>query len=78
MPMEKLKRFGGVQRSSFVFDSPIEKHIKNVQINWKTKNITPSEQFQNQIEISQKEAKSIPLIHKYMTAHFPSLIQTLQ
>jgi len=31
--MEKLKRFGGVQRSSFVFDSPIEKHIKNVQIN---------------------------------------------
>jgi hypothetical protein len=44
MPTENLKRFGGVQRSSFVFDSLIEKHIQNVQINWKTKNITPSEQ----------------------------------
>jgi len=25
-----------------------------------------------------KEAKSIPLTHKYMTAHFPDLVQALQ
>jgi len=43
--------------------------------NKKTQNITPSEQFQNTIEKSQKDAKSIPLIHKYMTAHFPDLVQ---
>jgi hypothetical protein len=31
--------------------------------------------FQNHIEISQKEAKSIALTHKYMTASFPGLVQ---
>ena len=30
--------------------------------------------FPNPIEISSKEANSIPLTHKYMTAHFPDLI----
>ena len=36
----------------------------------KNKNTTHSEQFQNQISKSQKEAKLIHLTHKYMTAHF--------
>jgi hypothetical protein len=36
---------------------------------------TTSEQFQNHIEISQKEAKSIALTHKYMTASFAGLVQ---
>ena len=27
---------------------------------------------------SKKEAKSIPLIHKYMTTHFPGLVQANQ
>jgi len=34
----------------------------------KNKNTTPSEHFQNPLEKSQKEAKSIPLTHKYMTS----------
>jgi hypothetical protein len=34
-----------------------------------------SEKFQNQISKSQKEAKSTPLKQKYMTAHFPGLVQ---
>ena len=29
-------------------------------------------------KIEEKEAKSIPLTHKYMTAHFHLLVQTLQ
>jgi hypothetical protein len=29
-----------------------------------------SEQFQNTINMSKKEETSIPLTHKYMTAHF--------
>ena len=41
-------------------------------------NTTLLEQFQNQISKSQKYAKSIPLIHKYITDHFPDLIQALQ
>ena len=36
----------------------------------KTKNITPPELFQNAIENSQKEVKSIPLTHKYMVTDF--------
>jgi len=32
-----------------------------VQIKWKTKNTKLSEQFQNPMEKSQKEVKSIPL-----------------
>jgi hypothetical protein len=38
-------------------------------IKWKTKNTTLSEQFLNQISKSQKDAKSITLIHKYMTSN---------
>ena len=46
------------------FQNPIEKH----------KNTTLSEQFQNPIEkLRQKEARSIPLIHVCMTAHFQEL-----
>ena len=41
------------------------------------KNVTLQEQFQNPIEKSQKEAKSIPLTHKYTTDHFPGLIQAI-
>ena len=37
-----------------------------------------SEKFRNPTEKSQKEAKTTPLTHKYMTAHFPGLIQALQ
>jgi hypothetical protein len=36
------------------------------------------EHFQNLIEKLQKEAKSIPLIHKYMTTHFIVFVHTLQ
>ena len=37
-----------------------------------------SEQFQNAISEWQKEAKSIPLVNKYVTAYFPGLVQALQ
>jgi hypothetical protein len=37
-----------------------------------------SEHFENQIEKSYKDAKSIPLTHKYMTDYFPGLVQALQ
>ena len=37
-----------------------------------------SEQLQHSIEKSQKVPKAIPLIHNYMTAHFPGLKQALQ
>jgi hypothetical protein len=46
----------------------------------KTKNTTLSEQFQN-IHCNRNivdQAKSIPLTQKYMTAHFPGLVQALQ
>ena len=40
---------------------------------------TLSEQFQNPIEKSSKEAKSISLAANiFMTTHFPSLVQTHQ
>ena len=42
------------------------------------KKTTISEQFKNPIEGSQRETQLIPLTHKYMTAHFPGLIQPLQ
>ena len=35
-----------------------------------------SEQFKNSIEGSQRETQLIPLTHKYMSAHFPGLIDT--
>ena len=41
------------------------------------KNTTLSEQFQNPMEISQTEAKFIPLTHMYMTAHFHGLHDTV-
>ena len=47
-------------------------------IKWKPKNTTFTEKYQNQISKSQKEAKSIALTHKYMTAHVPVLVQALQ
>jgi len=34
-----------------------------------------SEQFWNPINKLQKEAKLIPIIHTYMTAHFPDLVR---
>ena len=37
-----------------------------------------SDQLNNQISKSLKEGKSIPLTHKYMTSHFPSLVQALK
>lgn len=39
----------------------------------KKKNVKPSEQFQNKICKSQKEAKSIPPTRKHMTTHPPVL-----
>ena len=42
---------------------------------WKTKKYYNVELFQNPIEKSSKEAKLIPLAHKYMTDHFPGLVQ---
>jgi hypothetical protein len=36
------------------------------------------QQFQNKISKSYKEAKSISIAHKYMTGHFPALVQVLQ
>jgi hypothetical protein len=41
-------------------------------------NTTFSEQFRNSIEKSLKEATSMPLAHKYMIAHFLSLVQAPQ
>jgi len=46
-------------------------------INWK-KNNTLLEEFQNEISKSQQKVKLTHLTHKYMTAHFPALVQTLQ
>jgi hypothetical protein len=43
--------------------------IKCVPIKWKTKK--PHCQDNSKYQISLKEAKSIPLTHKYMTAHIP-------
>ena len=34
--------------------------------------------FQNAIEQSLKKGKWIPPTHKYMTTHFPCLVQALQ
>jgi hypothetical protein len=39
---------------------------------------TQPKQYQNEILKSQKETKSIPPTHKYMTVHFPSLVQAFQ
>ena len=50
--------------------------ISNNEIN--NRNTTLSERFQNPIEKSQIEKNSIPLTHKYMTAHFPGLVRALQ
>jgi hypothetical protein len=36
------------------------------------------QQFQIPIEISLKEAKSMPLAHRYITAHFSRLVQSFQ
>ena len=47
-------------------------------INEKPKNTTLSEQFQNPMEKSQKEAKSTLLTHKDMIAHVPGLVQAVQ
>jgi hypothetical protein len=44
----------------------------------KKKNSTPLEQFHNPLVKSYKEAKSIPLTHKFITAHFLGLLQALQ
>ena len=48
------------------------------EVNWKTKNTTPAEQFLTPIEKSLKEAKSIILTQKYMIDHFPGLVQASQ
>jgi len=39
----------------------------------KNKNTTLSEQFQISIAKSEKDAKLIPLTHKYITTRFPGL-----
>jgi len=39
----------------------------------KNKNTTLLEQFQISITQSEKDAKLIPLTHKYITTHFPGL-----
>ena len=44
----------------------------------KTKKTTLSEQFQNQIPKSYKEAISIPFTHKYMTTYFFGFVHALQ
>ena len=36
------------------------------------------QQFQIPIEKSLKEAKSMPLAHRYITAHFSRLVQSFQ
>ena len=43
----------------------------------KKKNTTLSEQFKNLKSKYQKDAKSIPLTHKYMSAHFPDMVWAL-
>jgi hypothetical protein len=40
-------------------------------------NTRPSEQFQSLIKQSWKLTKTIHLIHMYMKAHFPGLVQAL-
>ena len=50
----------------------------DVVIKWKTQHTTPSEHFQNPTEKLYKEARLIPVTYKYMTAHFPGLVQALQ
>jgi hypothetical protein len=44
---------------------------------FQNQNTTMLEQFQNPTSELYKEAKSIPLTHKYTTAHFPGLVQAL-
>ena len=52
---------------------------KNLKFEMKnTTYTTLSEHFQNSIEKSWKEVKSIPQTHKYMTTHFPVLVHALQ
>jgi hypothetical protein len=51
------------------------KKSERLWIKWKTKNTTLSEQFTNKVLKSDKESKSIPLTYKYMTTHFPGLVQ---
>jgi hypothetical protein len=43
-------------------------YIDSGIIKWNTKHI---QHFQNRAKVKYKETKSIPLIHKYKTAHFP-------
>ena len=45
---------------------------------WKNKKNIQWEDFQNPKSKSCKEAKYIPLTHKYMTVHFPGLAQAHQ
>ena len=52
--------------------------VENVEIKGKTEKYHTWEQFKRSIEKSWKETKSVPLIHKYMTAHFSGLVQALQ
>ena len=42
------------------------------------KSTTLSEQFHKPTAKSSKEARSVPLAHKYMTAHLSGLVQALQ
>jgi hypothetical protein len=44
----------------------------------KNKKISQSEQFQNKISKSLKEAKSISQRHKYIIAYFPGSVLALQ
>ena len=43
-------------------------------LHWNFKKAAMSEQFHNQTSKTYKEAKSIPLTHIYMSAHFPSIV----
>jgi hypothetical protein len=43
-------------------------YIDSGIIKWNTKHI---QDFQNRAKVKCKEEKSIPLTHKYKTAHFP-------
>ena len=60
------------------FFNLLQLNIILINKNEKKPKTTLSEQFQKPIEKSPNEAKSVPLTHKYMTAHFPGFAQALQ
>ena len=70
-----LKRNGGCFHAYvWLFMNSLQKKI----FLSKNTHCVVSEHYQNTTEKWQKEWKSIPLTHKYMTAYFPGLVRVLQ